>query len=205
MSMEPTTKTRADAPDGTGAAVDAPAAQSVSVVAGGAVITASGPVTLTAGAAAPSDPAKEFKLERYKFILGQINFLNESLHKYLTLFQTLATAILAAGVAVFVSWRKLEITADIAQLAIRSLMVLLGLLAFYVVASIFAGIFSWWDYRKDEVKLLATLGTPAFRKPPEFKWNVLRWYETQAILFIVAVTTAAIILVERKIIPLIHQ
>ncbi|HWW75183.1 MAG TPA: hypothetical protein VNZ44_07305 [Pyrinomonadaceae bacterium] len=186
-----------------GSAGDA-AGQRVTVVAGDATVTARGPVTLTAGEAAPADPAKEFKLERYKYILGQINFLNESLHKYLTLFQTLATAILAAGVAVFVSWRKLEITAEVAQLAIHSLMLLLGLLAFYVVASIFAGIFSWWDYRKDEVKLLKTLGGTPFREPPEFKGNVLRWYETQAILFIAVVTFAAIYFVEYYIIPLIH-
>ena len=52
--------------------------------------------------ATPDDPAINFKLERYKYILGQINFLNENLHKYLTLFQTLATAIVSAAVAVFV-------------------------------------------------------------------------------------------------------
>lgn len=66
------------------------------------------------------DPAAGFKLERYKYILGQIQFLNDSLHKYLTLFQTLATAILSAGVAVFVGWQKLGVTAEVARLGIRS-------------------------------------------------------------------------------------
>jgi len=203
MSKKTVTKPPVDEPVPPTAKGEA-AARRVDVVVGGTTITTSGPVSLTAGEAGPGDPAKEFKLERYKYILGQINFLNESLHKYLTLFQTLATAILTAGVAVFVGWRKLEIKAETAQLAVHSLMLLLGLLAFYVVASIFAGIFSWWDYRKDEVRLLETVAKPTFRDPPKFRWNVLRWYETQAILFIVAVTLAAICFVERDIIPLIQ-
>jgi hypothetical protein len=196
MSKDTTTETSA-------AGGAKPAAQSVSVVAGGATITTSGPVTLTAGAAAPPDPAKEFKLERYKFIQGEIHFLNDSLHKYLTLYQALATAVLTGGVAVFVGWRKLEITADAARLAVHSLMILLGLLSLYVVASVVAGIFSWWDYRNDEVDLLETVVDPPFRKRPELKGNVLRWYETQAILFIVLFAAAAIVFVEGWVVPLI--
>jgi hypothetical protein len=39
----------------------------------------------------------EFKLERYKYILKQSHFFNENIHKYLSLFQVLATALVAAG------------------------------------------------------------------------------------------------------------
>ena len=182
----------------------AAAAQRVTVAANGATITTSGPVTLTAGAAAPPDPAAEFKLELYKYFLGQIHFLNDSLHKYLTLFQTLATGILTAGVAVFVGWRKLDITPETARLAVHSLMGLLGLLALFVTASIVAGIFSWFDYRNDEVKLLGHVGGDEFRHAPEFGRNVLRWYETQAILFIIVFTAAAITCVEVRVVPLIQ-
>lgn len=38
--------------------------------------------------------ADDYKLERYKFILQQLNSLNETTQKYITLFQTLATAVL---------------------------------------------------------------------------------------------------------------
>ena len=44
----------------------------------------------------------EFKLERYKYILQQLQILNENAHRYLTLFQTLATAI---GIADIIHYR----------------------------------------------------------------------------------------------------
>lgn len=44
----------------------------------------------------------DFELERYKYILSQIQHLNEGIHKYLSLFQTLTTAIVGGGVALFV-------------------------------------------------------------------------------------------------------
>ena len=39
----------------------------------------------------------EFKLERYKYVLQQLNSLNENHHKYLTLYQTLMTAVIGGG------------------------------------------------------------------------------------------------------------
>jgi hypothetical protein len=126
---------------------------------------------------------KEFKLERYKYILTEIHFLNDNIHKYLTLFQTLATAVVGAGAAVFVSWKKLAIDAETARMTIQALLALLLALAGFVIFLVLAGIFSWLDYRREEVALLDEVIRPGFRSNPSPR-NFWRWYETYIVLFI---------------------
>jgi hypothetical protein len=63
----------------------------------------------------------EFKLERYKYILQEIRALNQNAFTLLALFQTLTTAILGGGVAVVVSWQRLEITKALALIALKRL------------------------------------------------------------------------------------
>jgi hypothetical protein len=147
--------------------------------------------------------AANFKLERYKYILGQLNSLNENLHKYLTLFQTLTTAIVSAGVAVFVSWQKLGITASMAQLSIRILLGLLVILAAFVILSVISGVFSWLDYRREEVKLLDKTVETGFRSLPNVK-NFWRWYETYVVVFVLSVVIIALVFVERQVLPQIQ-
>src|SRR5258708_14054402 len=55
----------------------------------------------------------EFKLERYKYILQEIHSLNENIHKYLTLFQALVTAIIGGGITIFLSRKMLRIYASL--------------------------------------------------------------------------------------------
>lgn len=149
-----------------------------------------------------TDIVQEFYLERYKYILQEIRALNENIHKYLSLFQTLATAISTAGVALFVGRQQLNLTADITRTALQGLLGLLVILAAFVIFSIIAGIFSWLDYRADEVELLNKVVGVGFRKLPK-KTNFWRWQETYVILFILIVVVAIIIYVQSKIIPLI--
>jgi hypothetical protein len=145
----------------------------------------------------------DFKLERYKYILQEIHSLNENLHKYLTLFQTLATVIIGGGISLFVGWQNLNISADVARAGIRSLLSLLVILTLYVVISILAGVFSWLDYRKEEVELLNRTVEAGFRQPPNIK-NFWRWHETYLILFSIAIVISIYIYVESQIIPLIN-
>ena len=145
---------------------------------------------------------KEFKLERYKYTLTEIHFLNDSVHKYLTLFQTLATAVVGAGAAVFISWRKLASDAEMARMTIRALLGLLLTLAAFVILSVLAGVFSWLDYRREEVALLDEVVRPGFRSNPNPR-HFWRWYETYVVLFMLIIATAAWWLVEELIIPTI--
>lgn len=149
------------------------------------------------------DPIQDFYLERYKYILAEIRSLNENVHKYLNVFQTLATAISTAGVAVFVGQKQLSLTPEIAKIAIQGLLGLLIILALYVVVSITVGIYAWFDYRKEEVKLLELIfGSRNFREPPKLG-NLFYWQETYIILFIVLAVSAITIYVQENIIPLI--
>jgi hypothetical protein len=150
-----------------------------------------------------SDPIQNFYLERYKYILSEIRSLNENFHKYLNVFQTLATAISTAGVAVFVGQKQLNLTPEIAKIAIQGLLGLLIILALYVVVSISIGIYAWFDYRKEEVELLNLIfGSRNFRKSPKLG-NLFYWQETYIILFIFLAVAVITVYVQGNIIPLI--
>lgn len=148
------------------------------------------------------EKAADFELERYKFILQEIRFLNENTHKYLTLFQTLATAIIGGGVALFAAWKNLKLTPEIARVGIESLLALFILLSIFVIFLILAGIFSWFDYRREECELLDKAVEPGFRKPPAAN-NFWRWQETQFILFVGIVAIAVVVYVRCWVLPLI--
>ena len=107
-------------------------------------------------------------MERYKYILQQIHTLDDNVHKYLALFQTLATAIVGGGISLFVSWKTLHITADIVRASIQGLLGLLVILTLFVVISIIGGIFSWLDYRREEVELLNEMVKPRIPQNTHF-------------------------------------
>ena len=153
--------------------------------------------------AAPADPGKDFNLERYKYILQQLNALNDNLHKYLTLYQTLTTAIISAIVAVLVGWPKLGIGPYVAKLGIRSLVIVLVLLGIFVIVSMLSGVASWMDYRREEVNLLTQAVGPGTRETPKFG-NLWRWYETYAVLFVLLSEIAIVYFVESWIMPTIQ-
>jgi hypothetical protein len=145
----------------------------------------------------------EFKLERYKYVLQQLNSLNENHHKYLTLYQTLATAVIGGGIFIFISWKELKIDAATARLGIRALLGLLALLTLFVLISIVVGIFSWFDYRKEEVDLLRKEVGISFRQPPSLK-NFWRWSEVYLVTFLILILISIYTFVEYKLIPLIQ-
>jgi hypothetical protein len=72
----------------------------------------------------------------------------------------------------------------------------------YVILSILASVFSWYDYRKEEVKLSNDCVEQTFRKAPSLR-NFWRWQETYFILFMIVVIIFAYAYVEYQIIPLI--
>lgn len=146
---------------------------------------------------------KDFKLERYKYILQELRSLNDYVHKYLALFQSLTTAIVVGGVAVFMSWRSLMISADIARVSIHALLGLVVILSLFIAISIIAGMFSWFDYRNEEVKLLDEVITTGYRKRPKIG-NLLRWTETWILLFVIIITVIIVWFVESQVIPLIE-
>jgi hypothetical protein len=149
------------------------------------------------------DKSGDYKLERYKYILQQLHSLNENNHKYLSLYQALVTAVIGGGIAIFVGWKELKIDAATARVGIRGLLGLLVILTLFVCILIIVGIFSWFDYRREEVKLLKQEVDSSFRQKPKLG-NIWRWSETYLILFIIVMMVIIYIFVEWRLIPLIY-
>lgn len=147
--------------------------------------------------------ANDFKLERYKYILQQLNALNEHTHKYLTLFQTMITAIVSGGIIIFVSWKQLNIEPSLARLGLQAIVFLLIGAGVFVASSIVAGICSWLDYRNEEVRLLIDIVGDGFRKPPEWR-NIWRWHELYVLLFLIVITIGLVLFFELWVLPLIE-
>jgi len=127
---------------------------------------------------------KDFKLERLKFILQQIDRLNERCHRNLIFYQTIVTAIVGASATVFVGWKKLGVPADVARTAITALIWLMLLTATFVVLSIVTGIRAWFDFRQEEVKVFEDVVGPRYRRLPTPK-NLFHWQETALAIFVV--------------------
>ena|SRR5690348_18251470 len=89
--------------------------------------------------------AEELKLEYYKYVSNEIHSLNDNFHKFLSLFQTLATAIVGGAVAFLATWKNMNLTPQMAISILRSLEGLLILLAAFILLSMIAGISSWYD------------------------------------------------------------
>ncbi len=151
---------------------------------------------------ADNDNTNAFKLERYKFILQEIHSLNVSIHKYLTLYQKLVTAIIGGGVTILVSWQKLNISPEIAKAGMQALVGLLIILTLFVIVLILASAFSWFDYRNEEVKLLDDAIKPGFRHRPKIG-NFWRWNETYIIVFLVLFMVVIVFYTETRLVPLI--
>jgi uncharacterized membrane protein len=165
-------------------------------------------VTLYAGAInmakeSEKDQSISFKLERYKFILQEIHSLNENVHKYLTLYQTIASTIIGAGILVFVNWENWGIDSNTAKAGIQSLLGMLVMLSIFIIIQIIAGIFSWLDYRDEEVKLLDEVVKKGYRFSSKIS-NLWRWSETYFILFILIIAVFISVYTEKNLIPLIR-
>lgn len=144
--------------------------------------------------------ADDFKLERYKFILQQLNSLNEGTHKYIALYQTLVTAIIGAGFAIYATWQGEKLSSETARLGIKAFLWLFTILTLFVILSMIMNAISWFDYRKEEVKLLSDEVGKDFRKAPTFK-NIWRWSETWFVIFLIAMIILIWTFVQNWIIP----
>ena len=142
----------------------------------------------------------ELKMERYKYILQQLQMLNDNSHKYLTLFQTLATFIVGGGTYLFVSWRSFHISPAVARTSMQGLIGLLILMTLFIMVSLASGISSWFDYRKAELQLLDEEVGVGFRNAPRLR-DWWRWYEIHMMIFIFLIVLFVVIFVETQIIP----
>ncbi|MDW6060808.1 hypothetical protein SAZ11_25835 [Streptomyces sp. FXJ1.4098] len=125
----------------------------------------------------------EFALERYRYILQQIHAVNENAHRFLAIYQTLATALVSAALALFVGYRKWEVAPDVARGGVIGLLILTTVVAAFTSTLIVVGAIAWLDYRNEECDITDQIVAPGFRERPN-PGNLFRWYETYVLLFI---------------------
>lgn len=142
----------------------------------------------------------DFALERYKYILQQIHTVNENLYRFLAIYQTLATALVGAALALFVGYRKWGLDADTARGGVVGLLVLTTVVAAFTSTLIIVGAIAWLDYRNEECDVTDDAVGPGFRTRPR-KGNLLRWYETYVLLFILASVLAMWLLTGFLVLP----
>lgn len=130
-----------------------------------------------------SADAYQLVIERYRYILRQVELLNESSHRFLRIYQTLATALVGAALALYVGYDGWGISPTTARVGIIGLFGLVTLVAMFTGATIIAGILSWIDYRNEECDLLDRFLEPGFRSRPDLR-NLPRWYEVYVVAFI---------------------
>ncbi|MGW6721667.1 hypothetical protein [Streptomyces sp. NPDC054995] len=125
----------------------------------------------------------EFALERYRYILQQIQAINENAHRFLAIYQTLATALVGAALALFVGYQKWDLSPATARGGVIGLLTLTTVVAAFTSTLIIVGAIAWLDYRNEECDITEEVVGPNFRKRPR-PGNLLRWYETYVLLFI---------------------
>ncbi|MFJ6605695.1 hypothetical protein [Streptomyces lydicus] len=126
----------------------------------------------------------EFALERYRYILQQIHAVNENAYRFLAIYQTLATALAGAALALFVGYKKWGIAPAEARGGVTGILILATVVATFTAILIIVGLLAWLDYRKEECDITDELVAQGFRERPRVG-NILRWYETYIVLFIV--------------------
>ncbi|WP_151771247.1 hypothetical protein [Streptomyces abyssomicinicus] len=136
-----------------------------------------------AGSRTDDETRHDFALERYRYILQQIHAVNENTYRFLGIYQTLATAIVAATLALFVGYRKWEISPDVARGGVIGLLILATVVAAYTAVLVIVGSLTWLDYRNEECDITDEMVRQGFRERPQAK-NFFRWYETYILLFI---------------------
>lgn len=125
----------------------------------------------------------EFALERYRYILQQIHAVNENAHRFLAIYQTLATTLVGAALALFVGYRKWGVAPATARGGVIGLLILATVVAAFTIMLIVVGTLAWLDYRNEECDITDEMVGAGFRKRPR-PGNFFRWYETYVLLFI---------------------
>ncbi|MFD9936119.1 hypothetical protein ACFWZ6_23660 [Streptomyces massasporeus] len=142
----------------------------------------------------------EFALERYRYVLQQIHAVNENAHRFLAIYQTLATALVTAALALFVGYRKWDLGAATARGGVIGLLTLVTMVAAFTSTLIVVGALAWLDYRNEECDITDEVVGPGFRKRPR-PGNFLRWYETYVLLFILVSVITTWVLAASFLLP----
>lgn len=147
-----------------------------------------------------SDAIAQLQLERYKYILQQMNIANEGTYRYLGLYQALAVTLGGAILGLFAGYKRWGIEPHIARTGVVGLMGMLTVVACFATLMIVVGVFSWIDYRREECEFTDKYVHSGFRSPPRLK-NFVRWHETYVVLLILLTVVLIWVYVTTAILP----
>ncbi|WP_281544672.1 hypothetical protein [Grimontia sp. SpTr1] len=129
--------------------------------------------------------SQQLAVERYKFILDKIKYLDgihNSSFSYLQKSTILMTTSIT-GVLLALIEGKIELKT--ANLAIASAGLISSIIILFLILTSLAVIFSWLDYREEEVELLEKVECDIGRKKPIIGFKkVMRWSETHLIILL---------------------
>ncbi|MFD9131835.1 hypothetical protein ACFVZA_05275 [Streptomyces bottropensis] len=111
--------------------------------------------------------------------------MNENAHRFLGIYQTLATGLATATLALFVGYEKWALSPSVARGGVVGLLIITTVVAAFTSTLIVVGAFAWFDYRNEECDITDEMVRPGFRDRPRSR-NFFRWYETYVVLFILA-------------------
>ncbi|WP_273049153.1 hypothetical protein [Pseudoalteromonas sp.] len=129
-------------------------------------------------------------VERYKYILEKIKFLDTLMHKNFALYAKFTLAIGTALSTCFVLFIEKKIESATSVVILKSLFFteLLASLLFFAIT--IAIIRAWFNYRDDEFFFLNKIECDLDRKPPTLE-GMLKWSETYFLIttIIIALTS----------------
>jgi hypothetical protein len=146
------------------------------------------------------DLSAEIVKMRYAHILSQIKTVDDNVLRFLTIYQTVVSALVAGQVLLFVNHNRWALTAEITKIGLRGIFALEIIVGAFACLMIIIGMVAWLDYRKEECQIANALLGDGFRDSPDpSHWY--RWHETYVVLFILLSLIAISILVEGWMIP----
>lgn len=125
----------------------------------------------------------QMALERYKFILDKIKFLDTTYNTNFNHVSKIITAIIGFIIAVSMAGIENKIGVETVTVAIKLGALLGGVSALFFSVLSISTVFSWFDYRKEEVKLHSELNISIGRNNPDWE-GLIRWHETHVILLL---------------------
>lgn len=125
-------------------------------------------------------------VERYKFILEKIKYLDTLHQSHISFIYKAVTALVSFMVLVLFTGLENKIEHGTVLFAIRFIGLSLVFICVVFLAMSKAVINSWIDYRLEEVELISQVDTVITRNPPtsKFKW---RWNEAQFMILLLLI------------------
>lgn len=136
-----------------------------------------------------SSTRAELVIERYRFIVGQIAFLNTSISTLLNFYYGAIAAVIGGVALALGEAVQTPSLRSIINVIMNAATLVIVMLSAFVALQILAHIFSWVDLRKEEVVLLCAEGVA--RAGPRWR-NAWRWSEIYFLVFVVATCFFAI-------------